>query len=91
MSHQAVQTEDAGCFLWSWLWSIGATARGQDLEKGDPGVEVMWLLRTTALFLLWVRYASENLIKALDLLPRKMSGAFAHTILRSVSVGPCDV
>lgn len=61
------------------------------MEKGDSGVEVMWLLRTTALFFPWVRDASENLIKALDLLPRKMSGVFVHTLLRSVSVGPCDI
>lgn len=69
----------------------GATPREQDLEKGDSGVEVTWQLRTTALFLLWVRDASENLIKALDLFPRKISGAFVHTILCSISVGPCDV
>lgn len=50
------------------------------MEDGDSGVELMWQLRTAALFLLWVRVNSENLLKALDLLPGKLPGDFVHTV-----------
>lgn len=62
-------------------WSIRATPRKQDLEGGgDSGVELTWQVTTAALFLLWVRVNSENLFKALDLLPRKLPGAFVPTV-----------
>ena len=45
-------------------------------------------LVTTVLSLLWVRDASENLVEALDHLPRKLPSALMHVALRSVSAGP---
>lgn len=63
--------KQGGCFFWSWSWFTEATPREQDLEEGNSVWKSKWQLITTVLSLLWIRDASENLIKALDLLPRK--------------------
>ena len=48
-------------------------------------------LVTTVLSLLWVRDASENLIKTLDHLPRKIPSVLMHVTLHSISVGLWNV
>lgn len=70
-NHTKQGRQAVGYFLWSWPWYVGGIPREQDLEEGDSGVEATWQLKTAALFLLQVRDASENLIKALNILSHK--------------------
>ena len=58
------------------------------MEEGNSAWKSKWQLITTVLSLPWIRDASENLIKASDLLPRKKPGTLMHMILHSISVGP---